>query len=97
MRLIDILNNVDAVNGFGFATLGDGSMRIYTEMDGQTDFLCVVPAEVLADLDKQHERGSFEWSCALDLMDVYQDTNDIWYVMTKSDIKCPSSELDDWL
>lgn len=97
MKLIDILNNNATEDGFRFRFGGDNSMHIYTEVDGRTDFLCTVPANVIADLDKQYERGSFEWSCALDLMDAYQDINDIWYVLDKSEFEGQPAESDDWI
>lgn len=95
MKLIDILNNNDPKYSIGFRFLSDNTMHIYAE-----DFLCVVPSNVIADLDKQYERGSFEWGCALDLRDAYQDINDIWYVLDKSefeDLPDEPDDSDDWI
>ena len=98
MKLIDILNNNDPKYSIGFRFLSDNSMHIYTEEAGREDILCVVSPTVIADLDKQYERGSFEWGCALDLTDVYQDiNNDIWYVFDRSEFVGQPAESDDWI
>lgn len=97
MKLIDILNTNATKDGFRFGFRSDNSMYIYTEVDGRTDFLCTVSANVIADLDKQYERGSFEWGCALDLMDAYQDNFDIWHVLAKSEFEGQPAESDDWI
>lgn len=99
MKLINVLSNAAPADSIKFSFRDDDAMCIYTETNGLTDFLCVVPAEVVADLDKRYGRGTFEWSLALDLMDAYIDDKDIWRVLADSEIECQSyeSELDDWI
>ena len=100
MKLIEVLSNNARPDNIKFSFRDDDCMCIYTETNGSTDFLCVVSAEVVADLDKRYERGTFFWSMALDLMDAYIDDKDIWRVISESEflnLLDEPDDSDDWL
>lgn len=99
MKLINVLSNFASVDSLKILFRADDAMCIYTETNGSTDFLCVVSAKAVADLDKRYGRGTSFWCLALNLMDAYIDDKDIWRVLADSEFEDQSyeSDDDDWI